>query len=101
LLAAGLGSVIGSGRLFASMYAAQGAGPAALVAWVVGGALMLMVALVFAELGMTKPESGGLVRYPMYSDGGLTAGIVGWAMWINYVGNPPTEASGVVQYAAS
>jgi amino acid transporter len=101
LLAAGLGSVIGSGWLFSSLYAAQDAGPAALLAWVIGGALMLLVAMVFAELGMAKPESGGLVRYPMYSHGGLTAGIVGWAMWISYVGNPPTEAAGVVQYAAS
>ncbi|MFC5060912.1 APC family permease [Actinomycetospora atypica] len=101
LLAAGLGSVIGSGWLFSSLYAAQDAGPAAMLAWVIGGALMLCVALVFAELGMAKPESGGLVRYPMYSHGGLAAGIVGWANWISYVGNPPTEAAGVVQYAAS
>lgn len=101
LLAAGLGSVIGSGWLFSSLYAAQDAGPAAMLAWVIGGVLMLCVALVFAELGMAKPESGGLVRYPMYSHGGLAAGIVGWANWISYVGNPPTEAAGVVQYAAS
>jgi amino acid transporter len=101
LLAAGLGSVIGSGWLFSSLYAAQDAGPAALLAWVIGGALMLCVALVFAELGMTKPESGGLVRYPMYSHGGLAAAIVGWANWVSYVGNPPTEAAGVVQYASS
>lgn len=101
LLAAGLGSVIGSGWLFSSLYAAQDAGPAAMLAWVVGGALMLCVALMFAELGMAKPESGGLVRYPMYSHGGLAAGIVGWANWISYVGNPPTEAAGVVQYAAA
>ncbi|GLZ55236.1 APC family permease [Actinomycetospora sp. NBRC 106378] len=101
LLAAGLGSVIGSGWLFSSLYAAQDAGPAAMLAWVIGGALMLCVALVFAELGMAKPESGGLVRYPMYSHGGLAAGVVGWANWISYVGNPPTEAAGVVQYAAA
>lgn len=101
LLAAGLGSVIGSGWLFSSLYAAQDAGPAALLAWVIGGVLMLCVALVFAELGMAKPESGGLVRYPLYSHGGLAAGIVGWANWISYVGNPPTEAAGVVQYAAA
>jgi amino acid transporter len=101
LLAAGLGSVIGSGWLFSSLYAAQDAGPAALLAWVIGGLLMLCVALVFAELGMTKPESGGIVRYPLYSHGGLAAGIVGWANWISYVGNPPTEAAGVVQYASA
>lgn len=100
LTAAGVGSVIGSGWLFSSMYAAQGAGPAALIAWVIAGALMLMIALVFAELGMVRPESGGLVRYPLYSNGRLAASVVGWAMWLSYVANPPSEASAVVQYAS-
>lgn len=100
LMAAGIGSVIGSGWLFSSMYAAQTAGPAALIAWVIAGALMLMIALVFAELGMVRPESGGLVRYPLYSNGRLAASVVGWAMWLSYVGNPPSEAAAVVQYAS-
>jgi amino acid transporter len=101
LLAAGVGSVIGSGWLFASMYAARAAGPAALLAWLVGGALMLLVALVYAELGMVRPESGGLVRYPLYSNGRLAATVIGVAMWLAYVSNPPTEAAAVVQYAAA
>ncbi len=101
LVAAGLGSVIGSGWLFAAMYAAQSAGPASLVAWIIAGVLMLAIALVFAELGMVRPESGGLVRYPLYSNGRFAASIVGWSMWVSYVGNPPTEAAGVVQYASS
>lgn len=62
---------------------------------------MLMIALVFAELGMVRPESGGLVRYPLYSNGRLAASIIGWAMWLSYVANPPSEASAVVQYASS
>lgn len=93
--------MIGSGWLFSSMYAAQAAGPAALISWVIGGVLMLLVALVFAELGMVRPESGGLVRYPLYSNGRLAATVVGFAMWLSYVGNPASEASGVVQYASS
>ncbi|MBB2892389.1 APC family permease [Flexivirga oryzae] len=100
LMAAGVGSVIGSGWLFSSMYAAQTAGPAAIIAWIIAGALMLMIALVFAELGMVRPESGGLVRYPLYSNGRLAASIVGWAMWLAYVANPPSEAAAVVQYAS-
>ena len=71
LLATGVGSVIGSGWLLAANAGANAAGPAVLVAWVIGGALMLMIALVFAELGMTRPESGGLVRYPLYANGRL------------------------------
>src|SRR3978361_2457701 len=76
LLATGIGSVIGSGWLFSAMYAAQTAGPASIIAWVIGGAVMLAVALVFAELGMVHPESGGLVRYPLYSNGRFAASIV-------------------------
>lgn len=101
LFATGVGSVIGSGWLFASLYAAKAAGPAALLSWLVAGVLMLLVGLVFAELGMVKPESGGLVRYPMYSNGRLAAAIVGWSMWLAYASNPPTEAAGVVQYASA
>lgn len=101
LVATGIGSVIGSGWLFSAMYAAQAAGPASMIAWVIGGAVMLAVALVFAELGMVHPESGGLVRYPLYSNGRFAASIVGWSMWVTYVANPPTEAAGVVQYASS
>jgi amino acid transporter len=101
LLATGVGSVIGSGWLLAANAGANAAGPAVLIAWVIGGALMLMIALVFAELGMVRPESGGLVRYPLYSNGRLAATIVGWVMWISYIGNPPTEAAAVLQYADS
>ena len=101
LAAAGVGSVIGSGWLFSAMYASQAAGPAALISWVIAGGLMLMIALVFAELGMVRPESGGLVRYPLYSNGRLAASIIGWAMWLSYIANPPSEASAVVQYASS
>jgi amino acid transporter len=101
LVATGLGSVIGSGWLFSPMYAARAAGPASLIAWVIGGLLMLAVALVFAELGIAHPESGGLVRYPLYSNGRLAAAIVGWLNWVSYAGNPPTEASGVLQYASA
>jgi amino acid transporter len=101
LVATGLGSVIGSGWLFSAMYAAQSAGPASLIAWVIGGLLMLAVALVFAELGIAHPESGGLVRYPLYSNGRFAASVIGWNMWVCYLGNPPTEAAAVVQYASS
>jgi amino acid transporter len=101
LVATGIGSVIGSGWLFSAMYAAQASGPASIIAWIIGGVVMLAVALVFAELGMVHPESGGLVRYPLYSNGRFAASIVGWSMWVTYVANPPTEAAGVVQYASS
>ena len=46
-----LGSIIGSGWLFGALYASHIAGPAAIIAWVAGGLVMLLLALVHAELG--------------------------------------------------
>lgn len=101
LVAIGIGSVIGSGWLFSAMYAAQAAGPASLVAWVVGGVIMLALALVNAELGMTCPESGGLNRYPLYSNGRLAAAVIGWCSTAGVIGVPALESAGVMQYASS
>lgn len=98
LTAASVGGVIGSGWLFGSLYAAQAAGPESIITWIVGGIALALVALVYSELAMVKPESGGLVRYPMYANGSLVASLIGWAIWLGYAANPPTEASGIVQY---
>ena len=43
-------SIIGSGWLFGSLYAAQVAGPAAIIAWVIGGVAVVILALIHAEL---------------------------------------------------
>ncbi|MGH7698093.1 MAG: APC family permease, partial [Candidatus Dormibacteria bacterium] len=40
-----MGGIIGSGWLFASLAAAAVAGPAAIVSWIIGGCLVLLVAL--------------------------------------------------------
>lgn len=98
LTAASLGGVIGSGWLFGEMFAAQAAGPEAVVAWIVGGIALALIALVFSELSRVKPESGALVRYPKYTHGAFVASMVGWGLWLGYAANPPTEASGIVQY---
>jgi amino acid transporter len=59
LLLTGLGSIIGSGWLFGAWRAAGIAGPAAIVAWVIGAVVILAIALTYAELGAMFPESGG------------------------------------------
>ncbi len=95
-----LGGIIGSGWLFGSLYAAQIAGPAATISWVIGGFAVLMIGFVYAELGAMLPESGAIVRYPHLSHGQLTGFIMGWAAWIAYASVPAVEAEGVMQYAS-
>src|SRR3712207_8576840 len=64
-----LGSIIGSGWPFGPLYASQIAGPAAIIAWVAGGLVMLLLALVHAELGSMYPVAGGSARYPLFCFG--------------------------------
>ncbi len=100
LTMASLGAIIGSGWLFGALYAANDAGPASIISWIIGGFAVLLIGLVYAELGAMLPESGAIVRYPHYTHGHLTGFIMGWSAWIAYASVPAIEAEGVMQYAA-
>jgi amino acid transporter len=54
-----LGSIIGSGWLLGALTAAKVAGGASIIAWIIGGIVLALLALVHAELGSTYPVSGG------------------------------------------
>ena len=101
LMLTGLGSIIGSGWLFGAWKAAGLAGPGAIWAWVLGAAIIMTIALTYAELGAMFPESGGMVRYSHYSHGSLVGFIGAWANWIAIVSVIPVEAEASVQYMAS
>ncbi|WP_305806105.1 APC family permease [Stenotrophomonas sp. YIM B06876] len=101
LMLTGLGSIIGSGWLFGAWRAAGLAGPGAIWAWLLGAAIILTIALTYAELGAMFPESGGMVRYGHYSHGSLLGFIAAWANWIAIVSVIPVEAEASVQYMAS
>jgi len=101
LLCTGLGSIIGSGWLFGAWHASKIAGPAAILAWVIGAVVIMAIALTYAELGTMFPESGGMVRYARYSHGSLVGFIAAWANWISIVSVIPIEAIASVEYMAS
>ncbi|GAA1898274.1 APC family permease [Streptantibioticus ferralitis] len=99
LTAIGFSNIVGSGWLFAAMYAAQTAGPAALLSWVGAGVLSGLVALVMVELGASRPEGGGTVRWPLYASGRLVGTLIGWSALLS-VGGTAAEISAIMQYAA-
>lgn len=101
LMFTGLGSIIGSGWLFGAWHASMIAGPAAILAWVIGAVVILAIALTYVEMGTMFPESGGMVRYARYSHGGLVGFMAAWANWISIVSVIPIEAIASVQYMAS
>ena len=92
---------IGSGWLFASYYAARTAGPASLPAWLLGGSISFLLALVFAELGSLINSSGALAQVPLLSHGRLSGFIGGWSIWISYLCVPTIELLAMLDYLDS
>ncbi|WP_028389876.1 APC family permease [Bacillus cihuensis] len=99
LTALSLGGIIGSSWLFGPWAAAKLAGPAAIMSWVLGAIAITLIALIYAELGRVKPETGGLGRYPLYSNGKMLATVTSYSIWFGYCATAPVESAGVIQYA--
>jgi amino acid transporter len=101
LLSMSLGTVIGSGWLILPAVVAAKAGPASVVSWIFGGLVVLIVALVYAELGAAWPAAGAVALYPRLSHGAFTGHLAGWAAFISYAIIPPAEAVAVTRYAGT
>ncbi len=99
LTALSLGGIIGSSWLFGPWATAKLAGPAAILSWLIGAVVITFIAMVYAELGRVKPESGGLGRYPLYSHGSMLATVTSYSIWLGYCATAPVESAGVIQYA--
>ncbi|MGO4457169.1 APC family permease [Streptomyces sp. M-16] len=101
LIMIGVGSIFGSGWLFGAGTAAQVAGPAALVAWVIGAVFIGMIAMTYAEVGAAYPIPGGMARYGALSHGPVLGFITGWAVWIAVASLIPIESIAATQYMSS
>ncbi len=93
-----LGSIIGSGWLLGALTAAKAAGPASLVSWVLAGGIIVVLALVHAELGATYPVSGGTARFPHLVFGPFGGFTAGWMAWLGSVTIAPIEVEAAMQY---
>lgn len=97
----GLGSIFGSGWLFSASYVSSLAGPAGVMSWVIGGAAVLLLGLVYCELGAALPHAGGPVRYPAYSHGSLLGYLMGLMTLIAFSSLIAIEVVACRQYAAA
>ena len=100
LLFTGVGSIIGSGWLFGALNAAQIAGPAAIFSWALATVMILLIGLVYAELGTMFPISGGVVRFPHLAFGSFASYSMGWITWLASVAVAPIEVEAVLQYSS-
>ena len=100
LLLTSISAIIGSGWLFGAFYTSTYAGPAALLAWVLGAALIMVIAFVFAELAAMLPITGSSTRIPHFTHGAVTSYSFAWVIWLCYMVTCPAEVQAVVQYLA-
>ena len=93
-----LGGIIGSGYFLGTGYVLEKAGPAAILAYLLGGAIVLCVMLCLAELAVAQPISGSFVNYARDNISSTWACGVGWAYWLNWVAYVPSEmiAAGII-----
>ncbi len=101
LLWASEGSIIGSGWLFGALVAATYAGPSALIGWIIASAIVILLALVHAELGGVFPVSGGTSRFPHYAFGSFAGATFGWASYLQAATVAPIEVLAAVQYLST
>jgi amino acid transporter len=99
LLLASMGGIIGSGWLFGPLHAAQMAGPASLIAWAIGGAAVMLLGFVYAELVTAFPRAGAVIALPKLSHGPMLATVMSWVVLLGYLAAAPAEATAVVTYA--
>ena len=93
-------SIIGSGWLFGALYAAQAAGPAAIIAWVIGGVAVVVLGLIHAEIGAMYPVSGGTARFPHFAFGAVAGMSFGFFSWLQAVTVAPIECFAVMNYGS-
>jgi amino acid transporter len=94
-------SIIGSGWLFGALGAAVIAGPSAILGWVLGSVIILVLALVHAELGGLFPVSGGTSRFPHYAFGSFAGATFGWASYLQAASVAPIEVLAAIQYLST
>jgi amino acid transporter len=96
-----LGSIIGSGWLLGALTAAEAAGPASLISWILAALLLAVLALIHAELGSSYPVAGGTARFPYFAFGTLAGFTAGWAAYLQAVSIAPIEVEASISYLAS
>jgi len=91
-------SVVGSGVMIIPALAAQVAGPASLVSWLLLSLASYPFAYTFASLSARKPESGGVYAFTKESFGPNVANGVGWLFLAWYAAGAPANNLAAASY---
>jgi basic amino acid/polyamine antiporter, APA family len=80
----GVGAIIGTGIFVLTAEAAQKAGPAMMISFIIAGFVCAVAALCYAEMASMVPVSGSAYTYSYAVMGELLAWMVGWALVLEY-----------------
>ena len=81
----GIGTMIGAGIFVLPGFIIEGAGPAAVLAFALGGLVALLNALAAAEVGTGMPKSGGGYYFISRALGPMSGAIIGWGSWFGLI----------------
>lgn len=95
LIALGIGAVIGAGIfVITGTAAAQNAGPAIVISFILAGLGCAFAGLCYAEFASMIPVSGSAYTYGYATLGEIFAWIIGWDLVLEYAFSAATVASG-------
>jgi APA family basic amino acid/polyamine antiporter len=80
----GIGAIIGTGIFVLTAAAADKAGPAMMISFIIAAIVCGLAALCYSELAAMVPVSGSAYTYSYATFGEIVAWIVGWALVLEY-----------------
>jgi APA family basic amino acid/polyamine antiporter len=80
----GIGAIIGTGIFVLTAEAANKAGPAMMISFIIAAVVCGLAALCYSELASMVPVSGSAYTYSYATFGEIIAWIVGWALVLEY-----------------
>ena len=102
LTALGIGAIIGTGIfVLTGTVAAQNAGPAVVLSFVLAGIASVFAALCYSEFASLVPMAGSAYTYGYATLGELVAWIIGWDLILEYALSATTVAIGWSGYVVS
>src|SRR5712691_1948251 len=102
LTALGIGAIIGTGIfVLTGTVAAQNAGPAVILSFVLAGIASIFAALCYSEFASLVPMAGSAYTYGYATLGEFVAWIIGWDLVLEYALSATTVAIGWSGYVVS
>jgi len=102
LITLGIGAIIGAGIfVLTGQAAAQYAGPAIVISFVISGLACLFAGLCYAEFASMIPVAGSAYTYAYATLGEFVAWIIGWDLILEYLFAASTVAVGWSGYVVS